>query len=66
MKTAWKDPVVEEIRKNWEEYAAQFDFDLERVFEDLQRMDREDPDPGVSFSQEDSEEVPRPRRRSHG
>jgi hypothetical protein len=42
MKEPWKDPIVEEIRKNWEEYAAQFDFDLEKIFEDLQRMDRED------------------------
>jgi hypothetical protein len=43
MKDPWKDPIVEEIRKNWEEYASQFDFDLEEIFEDLQRMEREDP-----------------------
>jgi hypothetical protein len=31
------DPIVEEVRKAREEYAAQFDFDLNAMITDLQR-----------------------------
>ena len=54
MKQSWTDPIVEEIRKNWEEYAAGFNYDLDAIFCDLQRMDEEDEEPVVSFSHEDA------------
>ena len=54
MKQSWTDPIVEEIRKNWDEYAAKFDYKLDAVFRDLQRMDEEDEEPTVSFSHEDA------------
>ena len=31
----FKDPIVEEVRKYREEYAAQFNFDLNAMFDDL-------------------------------
>lgn len=31
------DPIVEEVRKAREEYAARFDFDLDAIITDLQR-----------------------------
>ena len=37
----WIDPVVEEIRQAREAYAAQFDFDLDAIYEDIKRQERE-------------------------
>jgi hypothetical protein len=31
----WKDPIVEEIRRHREEYAARLNHDLEAIFRDL-------------------------------
>ncbi len=31
----WKDEIVEEVRVTREAYAAQFEYDLKRMFEDL-------------------------------
>ena len=40
----WKDEIVEEVRKVGEAYAAQFDYDLARMFEDLKKKEaQEDP-----------------------
>ncbi len=64
MKEPRIDPIVEEIRKEREEYAAKFDFDLEKIFLDLKRLEQEDDGPYVSFSREEGEEpFERPRRR---
>ena len=46
----WEDPIVEEIRKHSEEYAAQFDFDLKAIFEDLKKKEEQGGRPVVSFS----------------
>jgi len=40
----WVDPIVEEVRQAREAYAAQFDYDLKRMFEDLQRRELEHPE----------------------
>jgi hypothetical protein len=32
----WNDPIVEEVRRTREEYAARFNHDLEAIFRDLQ------------------------------
>jgi len=41
----WKDEIVEEVRTAREAYAAQFDYDLSRMFEDLKKKEEEDPAP---------------------
>jgi hypothetical protein len=41
----WKDEIVEEVRTARETYAAQFDYDLERMFEDLKSKEEQDPAP---------------------
>ncbi len=41
----WEDEIVEEVRKVREAYAAQFDYDLERMFEDLKKKEEQDPAP---------------------
>jgi hypothetical protein len=53
MKTPWIDPIVEEIRRHREEYAARFDFDLKEMFLDLKRLEQEDEGVYVSFSREE-------------
>jgi hypothetical protein len=40
----WKDEIVEEVRQAGEAYAAQFDYDLKRMFEDLKRREQEHPE----------------------
>jgi hypothetical protein len=35
------DPIVEEIKKVRQEYAAEFNFDLDRIFDDLQARERQ-------------------------
>jgi hypothetical protein len=40
MKLMWDDPIVEETRKRREEYAAEFDYDLEAMFRDLLEHER--------------------------
>jgi hypothetical protein len=61
-KTPWRDPIVEEVRKRGEEYAAKFDFDLDRMFQDLRRLQEESGEPVVSFSREGTEEIAAPSR----
>ena len=62
-KTPWRDPIVEEIRRHREEYAAKFDYDLGKIYEDLKRLEQEDDGPYVSL--EDGKLVPvLPRHRS--
>jgi hypothetical protein len=45
----WKDEIVEEVRAVREAYAAQFDYDLERIFEDLKKKEQEDPAPQANL-----------------
>ena len=42
---SWKDEIVEEVRMARDRYAREFDYDLKRMFEDLQKKEREDPAP---------------------
>jgi hypothetical protein len=45
----WKDEIVEEVRTARESYAAQFDYDLKRMFEDLWKKEEEDPAPRANL-----------------
>lgn len=36
---AWIDPIVEEVRKVRDEYAARFNYDLEAILEDLKKRE---------------------------
>jgi hypothetical protein len=40
----WKDEIVEEVRAAREAYAARFDYDLVRIFEDLKKSEAEHPE----------------------
>jgi len=44
-----RDPIVDEVRKAREEYAKRFGFDLDAMFNDLERRQRESGRKTVSF-----------------
>jgi hypothetical protein len=44
-----KDPIVEEVRKVRDEYARQFDYDLDAIFRDLQERQKQSGKQVVSF-----------------
>lgn len=43
------DPIVEEVRKVREAYAAKFNYDLAAIFQDLKRQERESGRTFVTF-----------------
>lgn len=45
----WKDEIVEEVRAVRDAYAAQFDYDLKRMFEELKKKEEEDPAPRANL-----------------
>ena len=36
----WEDPIVKEVRKVREEYAARFDYDLFAIYQDLKQQEK--------------------------
>ena len=47
-----KDEIVEEVRTARETYAAQFDYDLKRMLEDLRKKEEQDPAPRANLRPE--------------
>lgn len=45
----WTDEIVEEVRQAKEAYAAQFDYDLKRMFEDLKKKEAENTAPRANL-----------------
>jgi len=45
----WKDPIIEELHQIRRDYAKQFDYDLNRVVEHLQSIEKQHPEKMVSF-----------------
>jgi hypothetical protein len=45
----WNDPIVEEVRKNREAYAAKFNYDLKAIYEDLKKAEKRSKRKKVSF-----------------
>jgi hypothetical protein len=44
-----KDHIVEEVRRIREEHAAQFNYDVDAIYEDLKRIEAKSGRPHVSF-----------------
>ncbi len=55
----WKDPIVDEVRRIRDEYAARFDYDLNAIFRDLKEREAESVEPVVRLKREpcDGEEA---------
>jgi hypothetical protein len=45
----FKDPIVEEVRATRQKHAARFDFDLQKIAEDLKKRERQSGRKLVSF-----------------
>ena len=45
----WVDPIVEEVRRVRDEHAARFDYDLDRIYEDLRRQQEIDKAAGIEY-----------------
>ena len=43
------DPIIAEVRRVRQEHAARFNYDLDAIFEDIKRMERESGRTFVSF-----------------
>jgi len=54
----WTDEIVEEVRKVREEYAAKFNHDLEAIYQDLKKREREGQREVVSLLPRESEMIP--------
>lgn len=44
-----KDPIVEEIRQFRDEYAEKFNYDLDKIYEDIKKQERQDELSGIKF-----------------
>ena len=55
----WEDPIVAEVRKIREDYAAQFNFDLQALYRALKEQEQQDPRPKVSFPPKPAKMMPR-------
>jgi len=45
----WQGEIVEEVRTAREAYAARFDYDLTRMFEDLKKKEKQNPGPRANL-----------------
>jgi hypothetical protein len=46
---SWEDPIVAEVRKARDDYAKQFDYDLDAIYRDLKEKEQQGGRPVVSF-----------------
>ncbi len=54
----WRDEIVEEVRKVREEYAAEFNHDLEAIYQDLKKQERAGRHKVVSLPPKEPEMIP--------
>jgi hypothetical protein len=55
----WKDPIVEEIRRLREQYASQFNYDIDSLFRDIQKRQDKAGKKLVSFAPRIPFKIPR-------
>ncbi len=46
----WKNEIVEEVRKVRDEYAAKFNYDLDAIYEDIKKQEKQSRRKVVSLS----------------
>lgn len=52
----WTDPIVDEVRRFRDEYAARFNYDLQAIFRDLKEQERRSGRQVVSYGGESAGE----------
>ncbi len=55
----WEDPIVAEVRKIREDYAAQFNYDLQALYRTLKEREQQDPRTKVSYPPKSARIIPR-------
>ena len=45
----WQDPIVEEVRRFRDQYASQLGYDINRIFQDIQKRQAQSRNKLVSF-----------------
>jgi hypothetical protein len=55
----WKDPIIEEIRQLREQYASQFNYDFENIFQDIQKRQDKMDKKLVSFAPRTPFQIPK-------
>jgi hypothetical protein len=58
-----QDQIVDEVRRIREEHAARFGYDVDAIYADLKRMEKESKDPRVSFGPRRVAKAPSPLHR---
>ena len=48
----WSDPIVDEVRRAREAYAARFNYDLQAIYRDLKEQEKRSGRKFVSFAEE--------------
>ncbi len=56
----WIDPIVEEVRRVREEYAARFNYDLDAIYRDLKEQEKLSGRTYVSFTAAKTPPAPKP------
>ena len=54
----WKDEIIEEVRKTRDAYAAQFSYDLDAIYRDLQEKEKQSKRKVVSLPRREPETWP--------
>ncbi len=55
----WEDPIVKEVREEREAHAAQFNYNLEAIFQDIKRQEEASGRTFVTFSPRPAKPLPR-------
>jgi hypothetical protein len=50
----WSDPIVEEVRKARQAYAARFNYDLRAIYQDLKKQEKRSGRKVVSYAKDSS------------
>lgn len=57
---SWSDPIVDEVRRARDAYAARFNYDLWAIFRDLKEKEKQSGRKVVSYAENSQDESPPP------
>ncbi len=62
----WSDPIVEEVRRARDAYAARFNYNLRAIYRDLKEQEKRSGRKLVSYAKEPAQSAPNPALRPNG
>ena len=63
---SWSDPIVDEVRRARDAYAARFNYDFRAIFNDLKEQEQRSGRPLVSYENSNQQEPPNKSLQSPG